>query len=134
MRIFIDENVPHALGKVLAAAYPEVHIRTHLQEQLSSWEDVDLINELKHRDFDALVTHDGRQLHRSDERAALRDCHIDWIGLPDLTEWGTSIREAMSGVACLGVAYYLRSRRQGPHAYHTPLPTSPSKAPTIEPL
>lgn len=70
-----------SLSSSLAAAFKAVKVRHCHAERLDGYDDVDLIHELKERDFHAILTLDLRQTIDDVERTALRDARLHWIGL-----------------------------------------------------
>lgn len=81
MRFYLDENFPPDLVHPLRAIYTEHEFAAWSEEGLGSTLDLDLFPELTNRGFEAIITRDRQQLKKPEERAALLDAGLRWIGL-----------------------------------------------------
>ncbi|NKR24059.1 PIN family toxin-antitoxin system, toxin component [Rhodococcus hoagii] len=91
MKFFLDNNETPQILSVLAPVYHTHSFRTASEEGLNDVLDVPLFYELKARGFDAIITRDRNQLAIPDEKLALRDCGLHWIGHKEPTTEGISI-------------------------------------------
>jgi hypothetical protein len=81
LKFFIDENSHLQIGPILGSIYSGAHeFRTFQQENLSGLEDIPLFEKLARRGFAGLITADKEQHRKPDERQALIDNHLYWIG------------------------------------------------------
>lgn len=91
MRFFLDNNETDAILPVLKLVFPSQNFRTAAQESLEDALDIPLFAELKRRGFDAIITRDKNQLADPDEKKALRNCGLHWIGHRDPNTEGINI-------------------------------------------
>lgn len=80
MRFFLDENESQVVLEPLRLLYMSHEFVLWQDEGLGGLDDIPLIRELSRRRFDALITRDKNQLSDPDERRALIDGHVHWIG------------------------------------------------------
>jgi PIN domain-containing protein len=83
MRFFLDNNLSHRLIAPIAALLPGHTCCSARDEGLTAVDDIPLFAELKSRDFDAIITRDRSQLSNIDERQALVDSGLHWLGTKD---------------------------------------------------
>lgn len=81
MRFYLDENFPPHLVHPLRNIYTTHEFTAWSEEGLGSTLDVDLFPELAKRGYGAIITRDRQQLKNADERAALLDAGLRWVGL-----------------------------------------------------
>ena len=80
MRFFLDENESQVVLEPLRLLYRSHEFVPWQDEGLGGLDDIPLIQELGSRQYDALITRDKNQLSDPDERHALIDGHLHWIG------------------------------------------------------
>lgn len=80
MKFFVDENVNAACLPPLSALYTEHEFRHAHGEGLSGVEDIPLFGKLGEQGYDAIITRDRNQLTDEEERHALFDAGLHWIG------------------------------------------------------
>lgn len=118
MKFYIDENLTPELGGPLTRIYRGHQFRLPREEQLGGVEDIALFGDLAMRDFDAIITEDKAQLEDDNERDALRDSCLHWIGVAKLDGSGISQIASQLAVVLGGVA--LGTRRLAATADHLP--------------
>ncbi len=97
-KLYVDENLSHKLAGVMRATYPRAVFRSHIEEGLREYQDVALINEIAARGFSAIITLDSRQLLNTEERNALKDCDMAWVGMGSLDAHGIELHAEMTSV------------------------------------
>lgn len=117
LRFFLDENLPPNTARPLAALYPKHVFRSARDEFLSGIEDVDLIEDLAARDYSAIITGDRMQLQRPEERKALRDHSLHWIGMEQPSLRGIAQVASISGCVITGLAHVLDTWPAEPSAF-----------------
>jgi hypothetical protein len=81
VKFFLDANETSVILPVLKEVFGTEHtFRTAGEEKLSDVDDIPLFAELRKRRFDAIITRDRNQLRDPNERQALRDAKLHWIG------------------------------------------------------
>ncbi|MEG9248049.1 hypothetical protein V6S67_08125 [Arthrobacter sp. Soc17.1.1.1] len=88
MRCFIDENLHTQLVDILQALSPATEFSHAHHEQLSGYDDEDLIPEVARRGFDVLITDDRRQMVNLEELAALQRSGMHWVSLVKVNVFG----------------------------------------------
>lgn len=135
MKLYIDENLPHALVEPLTKLYRGHTFRHPAQEILTGVEDVELFSELGVRDFDAIITQDANQLTNQDEREGLRKAGLHWIGVPQLNEAGIHGMGAVAGMVIAGLPYFFEDSPSLPHIYRLkPMARRTQRGPDVEPV
>lgn len=83
-KLFIDENLPPTIGPVIEQMFRRnLMIRSGYQESTHGMKDVPLIEHLSALSFAGIITSDFAQIDTNDdERAALRNAGLHWIGVP----------------------------------------------------
>lgn len=81
MKLLLDENVTPGWARLLQGQFNEHQFVTTAQVQLQGVDDVDLFPTAADLDFDAIVTNDVKQMERRNERRALFDSGMSWIGI-----------------------------------------------------
>lgn len=83
-KLFIDENLPPAIGPVIEQMFRrQLMVRTGRQESTLGMKDVPLIEHLSALSFAGIITSDFAQIDTNDdERTALRSAGLHWIGVP----------------------------------------------------
>jgi hypothetical protein len=91
-----------------------------------------------HQDgFHALVTRDKKQLVNSEERMALRQCGLHWIGMSAPTQGGIQGLALETAAIVAGLPYVLEdmSDRREPTAFHVKsIPSEHNQRVRVEPL
>jgi hypothetical protein len=104
VKFFIDENLPHVLTQPLNALFLGHEFRSCDDEGFSGVKDIPLFHKIHDRGFCAIITSDSNQVVRNDdERRALHDNKIHWIGVKQpaakglhlLATWNANITAAM---------------------------------------
>jgi hypothetical protein len=96
----LDANETAVILPVLIEVYGNEHtFRTASQEKLAGEDDIPLFAELHRRDFGAIITRDRNQLRDPDERTALREANLHWIGHKEPKTQGLDI------ISTLGAGY-----------------------------
>lgn len=83
MKVYLDENMPPFAAQPLAQVYPSHTFHTPDDEHLRGVDDIPLMSTLRERGFDAIVTRDRAQLKDPNERKAVADSGLRWIGVPN---------------------------------------------------
>ncbi|MBB2921280.1 hypothetical protein [Cellulomonas cellasea] len=117
MRFFLDENLPATLREPLSAVYYDHDFVSGHGTDLVGEPDLALFPALAARGYDALVTQDKAQLSDEDERRALYDAGLHWVGLSMKSHKGLRGIALMSAAVVAGVSYVLDDWRSEPHAY-----------------
>lgn len=82
MKVYLDENMPPFAAQPLAQVYPSHEFRTPDDENLRGVEDIPLMSTLREHGFEAIITRDRAQLKDVDERRAVAESGLRWIGVP----------------------------------------------------
>lgn len=119
MRIVaIDENLSPDLATPLAKTYSnEVRFRTFREMGLLGVEDLDIFPFLTQHDVDLLVTGDIAQVERRDERQALAEANLHWIGIPTIDARGIMIIAKQLSIVIPAVGEVLNDWPSEPTAY-----------------
>jgi hypothetical protein len=117
VKFYLDENFPPGILDTIALIYGDHEFRSWKDEGLESMLDVPLFGTLKDRGFDALVTRDRQQLRKTDERQALRDSELVWIGLRDLKLKGTAKLATTTASLIAGLGHVIDDSRIAPVGY-----------------
>ncbi|WP_228002115.1 hypothetical protein [Nocardia australiensis] len=137
MRFFLDNNETDAILPVLKLVFHEHEFRTAAEEKLQDALDIPLFYELRSRTFDAIVTRDKNQLSRADEKAALRESGLHWIGHRDPNTEGINIITSLTAGYLSAFPHILKhlERRPEPTAFHVKaVERSPGQRVAIRPL
>jgi len=129
VKLFIDENLPAQLVRPLSGIFPRDKFQSSTETGTSGWDDVPLIHELGERGFNAIITLDRHQLDNPDEREALRDAGLDWIGIPpELQEWGGDVLGMAGSLIAHGLSLYQQLQVNSPIGVRAPKPSARSSA------
>lgn len=100
MRFFLDENFPPLVADALVAVYGLEHAFSSAYEdrgRYASVLDIPLMPLVRDAGFDAIVTFDRQQMAKAEERKAVFDAGLHWVGLkmnapegPDGIAWLSS--------------------------------------------
>lgn len=83
MRFFLDNNLSPRLAAPIAAILPGHSCGCAREEGLTAVDDIPLFAELSSRNFDAIITRDRNQLADREERQALVESGLHWLGTKD---------------------------------------------------
>lgn len=133
-KFFIDENLHARLSIPLESVFRSHKFRSCEKEVLLGELDVALITELGVRGFDAIITLDAAQLRIVEERDALRDAGLHWIGLTNPAGAGLSVISALTANIIAGLPKVLDDWRTAPHAYRLSPHTLDASRAMAEPL
>lgn len=120
MRFFVDENETDAILPPLRATFLQHEFRGSKEEELGGIDDIPLFAIVAERGFDALITRDSNQLDDRDERRALIESGLHWIGhkQPGASgELGIALTSAAYMAAMPHIVSALPTVEQ-PHAFH----------------
>lgn len=133
MKLYIDENLPPAIVSPLAQLHRRHHFRSWQQESLSGVEDEALFQMLSSLGYDGIITQDVRQLVNDNERKALRDNGLHWVGVPQLNEAGAHGTAAVVSMIVIGLPYVFDHMDAVPHLYRLqPIAGRNVRAPAID--
>lgn len=133
MKLYIDENLPPAIVSPLAQLHKRHNFRSWQQESLSGVEDEELFQILASMGYDAIITQDVRQLVNDNERKALRDNGLHWVGVPQLNEAGAHGTAAVVSMIVVGLPYVFEHMEEEPHMYRLqPIAGKHVRAPSID--
>ena len=134
MLFFIDENLSPRMKGPLSAFYPQHRFKTFEDEGLQGFDDIEVFTHLGTMQYDAIITKDGMQLVRPNERAALVDNDLHWIGLEEPVGLGRMSVPVLTSTALAGFQRVLNQWQPHLAAYRLPCPPGLSERPSIEPL
>lgn len=118
MKFFIDENLPAPkLCPPLRTVYTGHEFRGAEEEGLKGFLDVPLMQELRARNFDAIVTRDRNQMKESHERKAIIDSGLRWIGLRDLHLKGDAQVTVTAATLMVALRYIIEDAPSVPTSY-----------------
>jgi hypothetical protein len=135
VKLYIDENLPHALVAPLVKLFPKHNFRSFEQESLWGTEDIPLFRTLADREFMAIITQDARQLVNADERVALKSAGLHWIGVPQLNEPGIHGIASTMSMIITGLPFVFQHDYEEPHEYQLKqIAAQRLRAPDVSPL
>lgn len=114
---YIDENLTPALKAPLSKIFTSCTFRTPADEHMIGVQDIELFDELRERDYDAIITGDARQLERVDERDGLRKAGLHWIGFSRLRSAGQGLLSLEAATILGGLPHVLSNWADTPTAY-----------------
>lgn len=117
MKFFLDQNVSQAALDPLRALYLDHEFRHAYDEGLSSEDDIPLFSKLCNQGYDAIVTKDRNQLRDEDERRALFDSGLHWIGHRSKEHKGLMGIVIETSTVTAGLMYVLQNWKDSPHSY-----------------
>lgn len=117
MRVYLDENLPPFVAKPLAVVYQDHTFATCEDEGLRGVEDIPLLRTLRERGFDAIVTRDRRQLKDPDERRAVAESGLRWIGIADKRLQGLEQVTITVSTLIAGMRFVFTHEPDGPTSY-----------------
>lgn len=118
-RVFIDENLSHALVQPLSAAHRRgVRFRSAKDEGQLGVPDAQLIGYLGRCGFGLIVTNDRAQIDLNpEERAELVAAGMSWLGVPHLSSTGARLISDQLAIVTSAVARILAEWPERPTAY-----------------
>lgn len=117
MKFFVDENVNAGCMDPLRSTYRAHEFRYAFDEGLSSTDDIPLFDILAKRRYDAIITKDREQVRNEDERRALFDAGLHWIGHKAKDHDGLMGIVVETATVTAGLIYVLTDWRAQPHIY-----------------
>ena len=117
MRVYLDENLPPFVAKPLAVVYQEHSFATCEDEDLRGVEDIPLLDTLRARGFDAIVTRDRAQLRNPEERRAVAASGLRWIGVADKRLRGLEQITITVSTLIAGMRFVFTHEPEGPTSY-----------------
>ncbi len=117
MRVYLDENLPPFVAKPLSVVYQDHSFATCEEEGLRGVEDVPLLQTLRDRGFDAIVTRDRAQLKNPDERRAVAESGLRWIGVADKRLSGLEQITITVSTLIAGMRFVFTHEPDGPTSY-----------------
>lgn len=117
MKVYLDENLPSFAAQPLAQVYPMHRFRTPDDEDLRGVEDIPLLSTLRVREFDAIVTRDRAQLKDVNERSAVAESGLRWIGVPDKKLKGLEQITVTISTLIAGLRFVFEHQPTGPTSY-----------------
>ncbi|GAA4155966.1 hypothetical protein [Leifsonia shinshuensis] len=117
MKIYLDENLPYVLAEPLSVVYREHVFSTHLEEGLTGTEDIPLLTSLRARGFEAFVTRDRAQLRDPDERKAVINSGLRWVGVADKRLKGLEQITVTVATLVAGLRVVIEHAPEGPTSY-----------------
>lgn len=117
MKFFLDENIQVTLANSLRAVYRTHQFVTIDDEDLRGTLDHQLFPILAERGFDAIITKDKQQHRDLEERRALYDANLHWIGHQMKPHSGLLGLALESATVVAGLHYVLQSWHEEPYIY-----------------
>ncbi|SLH95636.1 Uncharacterised protein [Mycobacteroides abscessus subsp. massiliense] len=117
MKFFVDENVNAGCLDPLRSTYRAHEFRYAFDEGLSSTNDIPLFETLAKRRYHAIITKDRQQLRNEDERRALFDAGLHWIGHNAKEHNGLKGIAIETATVTAGLIFVLANWHPQPHIY-----------------
>lgn len=118
-KIYIDENLSPVVLQPLVQLMRHGNVfRTPAMENLLGAKDVELFEHLRLLEYDVIATLDRKQLDNDEERNALRESRLHWIGLADPRLSGLDQMAAESAALLLVLPRILTSLPAEPTVFH----------------
>ncbi len=117
MKVYLDENLPPFVAKPLSVVYQDHSFSTCADEGLRGVEDIPLMRTLRERGFDAIVTRDRAQLKNPDERRAVAEAGLRWIGVADKRLRGLEQITITVSTLVAGMRFVFMHEPGGPTSY-----------------
>lgn len=118
-RILVDENIPPLVAQTLRSAFiGHEFLSAHDNPpRYVGVDDIELFARLGQDGFGAIITQDRNQVRDSDERAALRQYNLHWIGLQAKRHGGVKGIAMSAATLMAGMPFVLTDWRDVPHLY-----------------
>ena len=81
MKFYLDENFPPDLLGIVRLIYDDHEFVSWRDEKLGGATNIDSVWTLPERGYSAIITRDRRQLSNVDEKSALLDSGLIWVGV-----------------------------------------------------
>lgn len=117
MKVYLDENLPPFVARPLAVVYQDHTFATFEDEELQGVLDIPLMRTLRERGFDAIVTKDRNQLKDPDERRAVAESGLRWIGVADKKLKGLEQIAITVSTLIAGMRFVFTHEPEGPTSY-----------------
>lgn len=117
MKVYLDENLPPFVAQPLAVVYQDHTFATWQDEGLKGTDDIPLLATLRERGFHAIVTRDRMQLKDPEERRAIADSGLRWIGVPDKRLKGLEQITITVSTLIAGMRFVFDHLPDGPTSY-----------------
>ena len=117
MKVYLDENLPPFVARPLAVVYQEHTFATFEDEELQGVLDIPLMRTLRERGFDAIVTKDRNQLKDPEERRAVAESGLRWIGVADKKLKGLEQIAITVSTLIAGMRFVFTHEPEGPTSY-----------------
>lgn len=117
MKVYLDENMPPFVAVPLAQVYHGHEFRTPDDEDLRGVQDVELLQTLRGRGFDVIVTRDANQLKNPDERQAVAASGLRWVGVSDRRLRGLEQVTITTATLIAGLRYVFEHEPEEPTSY-----------------
>lgn len=118
MKVYLDENMPPLLVQPLSAVYLQHSFSSWVDEGLRGKEDIPLLGILKDRHFDAIITRDRNQLRVPEERIAVVESGLRWIGLTSKRLTGLEQITITVSSLVAGLRFVFEHTPEAPTSYH----------------
>ncbi|WP_445227945.1 PIN-like domain-containing protein [Corynebacterium sp. H127] len=107
MRFAIDANESPLVCRTWETLF-RPHEFVHIRDlNLNTLPDIELYSELVNHEFDALITRDRRQLVNPDERQALEQSGLTWIGHKEPKGQGIQLISQLISSYCLALPHII---------------------------
>jgi hypothetical protein len=117
VKVYLDENLPPLIAQPLAAVYQQHQFATYRDEHLAGVEDIPLMDALRARGFDAIVTRDRNQLKDPLERTAVLRSGMRWVGVADKRLKGLEQITITVATLMAGMRFVFEHEMEGPTSY-----------------
>jgi len=117
VKVYLDENLPPFVARPLAVVYQDHTFATFEDEELQGVLDIPLMRTLRERGFDAIVTKDRNQLKDPDERRAVAESGLRWIGVADKKLKGLEQIAITVSTLIAGMRFVFTHEPEGPTSY-----------------
>lgn len=113
MKFYLDENFPPDLLGIVRLIYDDHEFVSWRDEKLGGATDVELFWTLPERGYSAIITRDRRQLSNVDEKSALLDSGLIWVGVRDVTLKGREKLAVTAASLISGLGHVIDAAREG---------------------
>ncbi len=120
MRFFVDHNLTPRLITTVSSIHRDHEFRCARDEGLMAEDDIPLFAKLAARGFDAIITRDGNQLINPEERLALVESGLHWLGVSPPKAGGLLGLALDSAAITVGLTIVLPELHGGQRAFRFP--------------
>lgn len=117
MKVYLDENMPPFVAVPLAQVYVGHEFLTPDDEDLRGVQDIALLQTLRERGFNAIVTRDTSQLKNPDERKAVIASGLRWVGVSDRRLRGLEQVTITTATLIAGLRFVFEHEPEEPTSY-----------------